>query len=329
MRIKLLDLLSKSKDYVSGEQLSLILGVSRTAIWKHINSLKKDGYVIETQPRLGYRLIRRPDSLVKTEILSDLSTEKWGKEFLYTFDEVDSTNELAKSYALAGKPEGTVVVAEKQLKGKGRLGRTWVSPKGQGIWVSVVIRPNILPHKAPQITFALAVGMVRAIFKASGIKAQIKWPNDILINGRKVAGILTELSAEIERVNYIVFGIGLNVNQNFNNFPEELRNKAISLKIASGQLLPRVEVLKAMLEELEKVYNEYLKFGFDYILEEWKLKSNTLGKEVQILMSDSTLEGTAIDVDKDGFLIIRDKKNILHRIIAGDVSLRDSQGNYA
>jgi BirA family biotin operon repressor/biotin-[acetyl-CoA-carboxylase] ligase len=329
MKIKLLDILSNSKDFVSGEQLSLLLGVSRTAIWKHINSLKKDGYVIETQPRLGYRLIQRPDSLIKTEILSDLSTVKWGKEYLYTFDEVDSTNELAKSYALAGKPEGTVVIAEKQLQGKGRLGRTWVSPKGLGIWVSVVIRPDILPMKSPQITFVLAVGMVRAILKDLGLKAQIKWPNDILINGKKVAGILMELSAEIERVNYIVFGIGLNVNQKTEDFPEEIRNNAISLRIALGQKVARVKVLKAMLEELERSYSEYLQQGFDYILEEWKANSNTLGKEVQILMDGTKLEGRAIDVDQEGFLIVQDKNNNLHRIIAGDVSLRDSQGNYS
>ena len=247
---------------------------------------------------MGYRLIARPDNLIKTEILSNLATVKWGKEYLYTFDEVDSTNEIAKSYALSGKPEGTVIVAEEQLRGKGRLGRTWVSPKGKGIWLSVIIRPDITPNKSPEITFVLAVGMVRAIYKALGLKAQIKWPNDILINGKKVAGILTELSAEIERVNYIVFGIGLNVNQMSIDFPEEFRNKAISLQMALGRNVSRVKVLKAMLEELEKVYNEYLQLGFDYILGEWKANTNTLGKEVQILMGNSKLEGKAIDIDQ-------------------------------
>ncbi|NLT94224.1 MAG: biotin--[acetyl-CoA-carboxylase] ligase [Clostridia bacterium] len=329
MKIKLLDILNSTEGFVSGERLSNLLGVSRTAVWKQINSLKKDGYVIETQPRLGYRLLHRPDLLVKTEILSNLATEKWGKDYLYTFAEVDSTNELAKSYAAKGKPEGTVIIAEKQLQGKGRLGRTWLSPEGQGIWVSIIIRPNIMPYKAPQITFVLAVGMVRTLYKALGIKAQIKWPNDLLIKGKKVAGILTELSAEMERVNYIVFGIGLNVNQKIKDFPEELRNKAISLRIASGHYVSRVQVLKVMLEELERTYNEYLQRGFDYILEEWKNHCDTLGKEVQVFMDGTKLEGKAIDVDREGFLIIQDKENNIHRVIAGDVSLRDSSGNYA
>jgi len=329
MKSKILKILGENGDFISGERLSSLCGVSRTAIWKQINNLKEEGYEIETQPRLGYRLLKRPDALVKTEIVDNLATISWGKEYLYTFDEIDSTNEMAKKYAASGKPEGTVVVAEKQLQGKGRLRRTWDSPKGQGIWVSVIIRPNILPTSAPQITFVLAVGMVRAMDKALGLKAEIKWPNDILINGKKVAGILTELSAEIERIDYIVFGIGLNVNQKKEDFPEEFRNKAMSLSMALGQNVSRVKLLQAMLEELERTYHEYLEKGFAYILKEWKANSCTLGKEVQIIMEGDKLEGKAVDLDQDGFLIIQDKNNQLHRIIAGDVSLRDAEGNYA
>jgi len=328
MKSKILEILSENSDFISGERLSSICGVSRTAIWKQINNLKEEGYQIETQPRLGYRLLKRPDTLLKTEIINNLKTVTWGKEDLYTFDELDSTNELAKKHAASGKPEGTVVVAEKQLQGKGRLGRVWDSPKGQGIWMSVIIRPPILPIYAPQITFVLAVGMARAIHKALGLKAEIKWPNDILINRKKVAGILTELSAEIEKVEYIVFGIGVNANQKIEEFPEEFRNKAVSLSMSLGRDVSRVEVLRAMLEELEKTYNEYLERGFDYILKEWKANSITLGKDVQIIMDQEKLEGKAIDLDSSGCLIIKDKNNNLHRIIAGDVSLRDAEGNY-
>lgn len=328
LKSKILDILSAKKDFTSGEQLSQICWVSRTAIWKNINSLKKEGYEIETQSRLGYRLVKRPDALLKTEILNNLATIKWGREYLYVLDEIDSTNELAKKYANSGKPEGTVVVAEKQLKGKGRLGRTWVSPEGQGIWFSVILRPLMLPVYAPQITFVLAVGMVRALEKALGIKATIKWPNDILINKRKVAGILTELSAEIERINYVVFGIGVNVKQKEEDFPEKFRVKSISLDMALGRTVSRVQVLQAMLEELEKTYNEYLELGFDYILKEWKVNSITLGANVRVLMGEEMLEGKAIDLDEDGSIIIQDKNGEQHRVIAGDVSLRNSEGNY-
>ena len=329
LKIKILKVLSNSKGFISGERLSKLCGVSRTAIWKHINSLKEEGYAIETQLRWGYRLISRPDALLKTEILNNLQTEKWGKEFLFTYDEVDSTNSLAKTYAAAGKPEGTVVIAEKQLQGKGRLGRAWDSPKGKGIWASVLLRPEIPPTSAPQISFVLAVGMVRALEKALGVKTGIKWPNDILINKQKVAGILTELSAEIERVNYIVCGIGVNVNQSKEEFPEEFRDNAISLNIALGRLVSRVQVFQAMLEEIEKTYNQYLEYGFSFIIEEWKINSVTLGEDVLVIMPQEKLEGKAVDVDRDGFLIVRDNNNALHRIIVGDVSLRSSQGKYA
>ncbi|MGI6227062.1 MAG: biotin--[acetyl-CoA-carboxylase] ligase, partial [Peptococcales bacterium] len=257
------------------------------------------------------------------------ATKEWGKQFLIVRDEVSSTNDLAKDYANSGKPEGTVIVAEKQLQGKGRLGRTWDSPKKQGIWVSVILRPPILPIYASQITFVLAVGMVRALEKAIGIKARIKWPNDILVNKRKVAGILTELSAEIERINYIVFGIGVNVNQKEKDFPEEFRKRSISLTMALGHTVSRVQVLQAMLEELERAYQEYLELGFDYILREWKANSITIGADVQVIMGEERLEGKAIDLDGDGSLIIRDMNGNRHRVIAGDVSLRGSEGDYA
>ncbi|MDK2823497.1 MAG: BirA family transcriptional regulator [Clostridia bacterium] len=328
MKQKILKILSDSKDYVSGEKLSELCGISRTAIWKHINNLKDEGYEIHSQPRIGYRLIKRPDALLKTEILAGLHTSKWGKEFLYTFEEVDSTNNLAKKFAAEGQPEGTVVVAEQQLQGKGRLGRTWISPKGKGIWVSVILRPNILPTKSPQITFVLAVGMIKALRKILPIKAKIKWPNDILINKQKVAGILTELSAEIERVNYIVFGIGVNVNQDKEEFPIEFRDKATSLKSVLGYEVSRVKVLQAMLEEIEISYNQYLEQGFQIVLDEWKDNSLTLGQQVEVIMDNQKLEGQAVDVDQDGCLIVKDKNNCLHKIIAGDVSLRGHGGKY-
>jgi len=329
LKQEILKILSNSEEYISGEKLSNLCGVSRTAIWKHINNLKGEGYEIDTKPRIGYRLLRRPDALLKAEILANLNTLKWGKEHLYTFEEVDSTNLAAKKLANEGKPEGTVVVAESQLAGKGRLDRAWVSPKGKGIWVSIILRPNILPANAAQITFVIAVGMVKALKKALGLNVQIKWPNDILIDRRKVAGILTEISAEIERVNYIIVGIGVNVNQGENEFPLDFREKAYSLKLALGHKVSRINVLQTMLEEIERSYDFYLKNDFSVIIEEWKSNALTLGQEVKAITGNEIIEGLAVDLDSDGCLIIKDRNNNSHKIIAGDVSVRNQSGSYA
>ncbi|MFZ7103097.1 MAG: biotin--[acetyl-CoA-carboxylase] ligase [Peptococcaceae bacterium] len=327
MKAKILEILNNSQDYISGERLSELCGVSRTAIWKQINNLKKEGYKIDTQPRTGYLLKSRPDKFIKAEILAELATLNWG-ENIYTFAEVDSTNNVAKKLAAEGRPEGTIVVAERQLQGKGRLGRTWVSPTGKGIWVSLILRPDILPTASPQITFVLAVAMVKALKKSLNITPKIKWPNDILIDGKKVAGILTELSAEIERVNYIIVGIGVNANQNPADFPAEFREKATSLKSVLGREIPRVKVLQGMLEEIESTYQEYLRGDFSTVIKEWKANSLTIGQEVEVIMGAEKIAGNAVDVDHDGCLIVRDAGGELHRIIAGDVSLRNKDGRY-
>lgn len=327
MKMKILQILTNSQDYISGEKLSELCGISRTAIWKHINQLKKEGYIIDTQPRIGYLLKARPDRLLKAEILEQLATVTWG-ENIYAFDEVDSTNNVAKSYAAQGMPEGTIVVAESQIKGKGRLGRPWGSPKGQGIWVSIILRPNIPPTAAPQLTFVMAVAMIKALKKALNISAQIKWPNDIIFEGKKVAGILTELSAEIERVNYVIVGIGVNANQKPADFPQEYREKATSLKSILGTDVSRVKVLQAMLEEIESTYQEYLNNSYGKIMEEWKRNSITLGKQVEVTTEKGKLGGYAVDIDSDGCLIVRDEQGDFHKIIAGDVSLRSKGGKY-
>ncbi len=330
MKEKIIETLSATEGYISGEELSEIFGVSRTAIWKHINALKEEGYEIESQTRKGYKLLKRPDALLKAEILFQLKTQRWGKEYLYTYDEVDSTNVIAKKLANEGKPEGTAVVAEFQRAGKGRLGRKWVSPKGSGIWLSLILRPPMLPTNAPQLSFVIAVGMVRALKNTTGLDIKTKWPNDILIDRKKVAGILTEISAEMERINYIVVGIGVNVNQRVEDFPIEFRDKSISLRLANqGQSLSRVKILQGILEEMERVYNNYLEEGFEPILEEWKNNSITIGEEVQVIMGEERFNGVAIDIDKDGSLLVKKDNGEVERIIAGDVSLRKKGGQYA
>lgn len=331
MKEKIIETLSKTDGYISGEELSELFGVSRTAIWKHINILKGEGYEIESQTRKGYKLLKRPDALIKSEILSQLNTKNWGKEHLYTYEETDSTNLIAKKLAREGKPEGTVVVAEHQRAGKGRLGRQWISPKGSGIWLSFILRPPMLPTFAPQISFVIAVGMIRALKNTTGLDVKTKWPNDILIDRRKAVGILTELSAEMERINYIVVGVGVNVNQKAEDFPPEFKDKSTSLKLANtgGQKFSRVKILQGILEEMEKIYNDYLDKGFASILEEWKNNSITIGEEVEVIMGEERLSGLAIDVDKDGSLLVKKDNGDVERIIAGDVSLRKKGGQYA
>lgn len=328
MKQKILELLSASEIFISGEKLAELCGISRTAVWKHINSLKEEGYNIETQPRTGYKLISRPDALVKTEILDGLQTKVFGKEFLYTFFEIDSTNLKAKQLANEGKPEGTVVVAESQTKGKGRLGRKWVSPSGKGVWVSFILRPPILPVKATQLTFVIAVAMVHSLKNIGISDVQIKWPNDILIHRRKVAGILTELSAEIDCVNYVIVGIGINVNQDTFEFPEEFKDKATSLKEACGHKVSRIKVLQSVLKEVEHFYYLYLENGFGEIINLWRENSVTLGKEVEVISGTEKITGLAIDIDEEGCLLVKDREGKVNKIVAGDVSLRGKKGNY-
>lgn len=328
MKQKIFKMLLEEKEYISGEEISERLGVSRTAIWKHINSLKEDGYEIEAVPRKGYILKYRPDKLIGTEIVTELNLKKWDKNNVYTYDQVDSTNTIAKKLANEGKEEGTFVIAEEQLKGKGRMGREWVSPHGKGIWVSFILRPEILPVHASEITFVIAVGIMEGIKKYTGHDVKIKWPNDILINGKKIVGILTEISAEMERINYIVAGVGINANQNVDDFPEEIKIKATSLKIATGKNINRNELLRKIIEEMENIYFLYKKKGFERILEIWEQNNITLGRRVKAITFDGEIVGYAEKIDKEGYLIIRDDSGKENKILAGDVSLRNEDGSY-
>ena len=328
LKQKIFKMLLEEKEYISGEEISERLGVSRTAIWKHINSLKEDGYEIEAVPRKGYILKYRPDKLIGTEIVTELNLKKWDKNNVYTYDQVDSTNTIAKKLANEGKEEGTFVIAEEQLKGKGRMGREWVSPHGKGIWVSFILRPEILPVHASEITFVIAVGIMEGIKKYTGHDVKIKWPNDILINGKKIVGILTEISAEMERINYIVAGVGINDNQNVDDFPDEIKFKATSLKIATVKNINRNELLRKIIEEMENIYFLYKKKGFERILEIWEQNNITLGRRVKAITFDGEIVGYAEKIDKEGYLIIRDDSGKENKILAGDVSLRNEDGSY-
>lgn len=328
MKNKIFKILIDEENYISGEEISERLGISRSGVWKHINSLKEDGYNIEGIPRKGYILKNRVDKLLRTEIVTELNFKHWNKENIYTYDVVDSTNIVAKKNAREGKEEGTFVIAEEQTKGKGRMGRDWSSIHGKGIWFSFILRPEIIPTRASEITFVVAVGIMEGIKKHINKDVKIKWPNDILLEGKKIVGILTEISAEMERINYIVAGVGINVNQDLLDFPEDIRHKATSIKINTGKNVNRNELLRKIIEEMEKIYFVYKEEGFEKILKLWEENNITLGKRVKAITFDSEIIGFAEKIDKEGYLIIIDDEGKENKIVAGDVSLRNEDGSY-
>ncbi len=230
---KILNLLRSScSGFISGEELARKCGISRTMVWKHVKSLEREGFAIEAVPSQGYKITGTPDVLRQADLKPGLKTRVIGKE-IHLLPEVASTNTLAMELAANGTPEGTVVIAETQTLGKGRLGRTWISPKGN-LYLSVVLRPNIPMHKAPLITLMGAVAVASAIRKTCELEAGIKWPNDILISGRKVSGLLTEMSAEQDRIRYIVLGIGVDVNMELIALPPDVRSLATTLAKEAG-----------------------------------------------------------------------------------------------
>jgi BirA family biotin operon repressor/biotin-[acetyl-CoA-carboxylase] ligase len=319
VKSEILALLKKNQTgFISGEEISDSLQVSRTAIWKHIKALREDGYGIESHPRVGYRLVSVPDRLYPDEITSHLRTRIIGKSVVY-FPETVSTNDAAKELAAAGMPEGTVVVAEEQTGGRGRLGRAWHSPTGGGIWLSVILRPDINPMDAPKITLLTAVALARTLAAYPEIIPGIKWPNDVLVEGKKIVGILTEMNAEMDRVNYIVLGIGVNINTVSQEFPDELRNIATSLLITIGRRQNRLDFLANMLQNLEELYLMFTQGRFPDIIKEWKKFSVTLGQRVRIAgPHGDLLEGVAQNLDADGALILKTAAGE-QRVLAGEV----------
>lgn len=314
--------------YISGEELSKRLQLSRTAVWKHIHRLREEGYQIEAQPNLGYCLQFVPDQLTAAELKNGLSTNCFGQVVHY-FATVDSTNNVAKELAGNGAEEGTIVVAEEQQAGKGRRGRSWYSPAGTGISLSIILRPRLEPQDAPKFTLVAAVATARAITAATGVNAQIKWPNDLLINGRKCVGILTEMNAEIGCINYLVIGIGINVNLDASQLPPELQGQVTSLMSAAGRRISRVSLVQHLLSELEILYQQLQNGGFPAILDEWRSLTGMLGRQVRVTTLNEVIEGTVMDVNADGALILCRADGSLQTIMAGDVSVRGINGTYA
>jgi len=300
--------------------LSHRLAISRAAIWKHIHSLKQAGYLIESSPKKGYLFRQAPEFLLPEEIRYSLKTKVFGAKEIFYFKEIDSTNEKAKSLAVEGKPEGTLVVAESQTKGRGRRGRKWFSPPGGGIYLSMLLRPKVAPHQAYKITLMTAVAVAEAVLAMlPSLNVKIKWPNDILVDGKKMAGILTEISTDMDVVDFIVVGLGLNVN--IDSFPEELEGQATSVSMCTKGSFPRSALIRAYLQYFEKYYGIFGKGGFNVIMHRWRELSDIIGQDVMVDIMGEKHVGEATDVDDEGVLILKDSRGVVQRIFSGDVML--------
>ena len=332
MRKRILELLRNNRQApLSGEEISRQLEVSRTAIWKHIQALKDEGYEIESVPKKGYLLKEFPYRLYPAEINARLKTKWLGHSICYE-ERVDSSNNVAKIIANQGCENGLLVVCEEQTGGKGRLQRGWISPHHHGIWFSVVLKPPFLPQEAPKFTLLAAVAVVKAVNKIKGVDAAIKWPNDILLKGRKRVGILTEMNAEFGHINYVVIGTGVNTNGEPSDYPEDVRDIAISVGDAAEEPFTRVEILCDILKNMEDLYELAVAQGFEAVLEEWKKYSCTLCQAVTVIAPDKTYYGKAIDIDSEGLLIVEKDEGGIEKVVAGDVSIRPANaknGAYA
>ena len=306
---------------VSGAELSQTLGISRAAIWARIEELRKLGYDIEASPHLGYRLVNDPDVLHADDLVARLGKTRVIGRDIRVFQETTSTNDLVEKLARDGVPEGVVVFAESQTQGRGRLGRKWISPAGKGLWFSVLLRPDLRPQEATQLTVAAATALWRAIQAETGLSAEIKWPNDILFRGKKAAGILTEMSAELDRVKYLILGVGVDVNLAASEFPPDVRKIATSLRAELGRPILRAELATAILRELDRDYARVCSGRFADLADEWEDRCTTIGQQVTITVGERKIRGRAESLDEDGALLVRTEHGHLERIIGGDVTL--------
>jgi BirA family biotin operon repressor/biotin-[acetyl-CoA-carboxylase] ligase len=318
---KILSALRANPGGVSGAELAEQLKISRAAIWARIEELRQAGFDISASPHFGYRIVGEPEALLADDLLARRGKTKIIGRDIRVFQETTSTNDIVEKLARDGVKEGVVVFAESQTKGRGRLGRKWISPAHKGLWFSILLRPSLRPQEATQLTVASATALRRAIQNETGLKPEIKWPNDILIGGKKVAGILTELSAEVDRVKHIILGIGVDVNLDANEFPADLRKMATSLKIETGETVSRAELATAILRELDFDYARICSGKFPAVADEWEENCATIGRNVTVQIGDRKIRGRAESLDDDGALLVRTEHGHLERIIGGDVTL--------
>jgi len=324
--VDIVELLRREPVGVSGAKIGRELRLTRAAVWKHVRRLRSEGYEIVGKPSRGYRLLSAPDRLTATEIRPHLTGEILGRE-LHWAETVDSTNTWARRLARAGAGEGTVVLAEGQTAGRGRLGRGWFSPPGVNVYMSVVLRPSVPPARAPQLTL-VAGSAVAATIAATvgGLRPALKWPNDVLLSGRKVAGLLTEMDSEADRVAFVVLGIGVNLNASADDLRRGVGATATSILAATGCSVARAAFVGRLLGELEGRYRRYLADGFEALREEWESYSCVTGREITVAGPDGERRGRAVGVDAEGALMLREPGGGVVRVLAGDVSV---VGGYA
>lgn len=304
--------------YVSGERMSRELNVSRTAIWKGIRKLEAAGFEIEASTKLGYRLLFAPDKLEAEPLRDRIGARRFGHS-VTLHESLASTQNAARELAEAGAREGALVIADHQTSGRGRMGRGWVSPPGKGIWMSMIMRPPVPIHCAPQLTLLTAVALCRSLRQLTGLDIGIKWPNDLLIDGRKISGILLESAAEDERLKYIVAGIGISVNLNERDYPEDVLAKATSLRIASGSVYNRAEIIASFMEEWEQLYDLFLQEGFGHIATLWESLSVTIGKTVKLTTPQGELTGVPVGLDASGAILVRRTDGVVTPIFSAEM----------
>lgn len=324
MKSSILAALSQASGYVSGQELCEQLQVSRTAVWKVINQLRDEGYVIESVPRRGYRILTRPDKITAEEVISRLETKWAGKTVCY-YRTIDSTNNEARRLAENKAPEGTLVVAEEQNSGKGRRGRSWMTTAGSAIAMSLILRPDIAPANASMLTLVMGLAVAQACRSFCGVEAKIKWPNDIAADGRKICGILTEMSSEIDYINYLVIGAGINTN--VRDFPSELSDRAVSLHELMGEKPERAGLIAECMKQFEKYYECFLKTqDMGALLEEYNSFLAEIGGAVRVLEPGNEYSGISEGINERGELLVRREDGTVTEVYAGEVSVRGIYG---
>jgi BirA family biotin operon repressor/biotin-[acetyl-CoA-carboxylase] ligase len=310
----------KPGEYVSGEHISQRMNVSRTAVWKWMKRLEAAGYRFEASRKLGYRLTAKPSKLAAVDIITRLETKRLGHN-IKLFGQVDSTQNIAQRLAEEGASEGTLVIAEQQLQGRGRMGRAWISPAGKGVWMSLVLRPQIPLPFTPQLTLLAAVSLCRSLRRLTGLDIGIKWPNDLLIGGKKISGILLESSAEEERLRYVIAGIGISVNLDASDYSEETLERAVSLKMALGKEVDRAEVIAGFLKDFEDLYLLYHEEGFAPVKTLWEALSVSLGQQATLTTPQSVLSGIPIGLADSGALLLKQDNGVTVSVFSADMGL--------
>lgn len=318
-RDQILSLFRRNRgNFVSGREISQTLNVSRAAVWKQVELLRELGFEIEAQRSRGYRLLGGPELLLAGDIQAGLQSERIGCT-IECLEELDSTNARARQVAEEGGAEGTVIVADRQSAGRGRLGRRWESPSGVNLYCSILLRPQIPVQQAPQLTFLSAVAVAETLNELYRLPARVKWPNDVLVGGAKIAGLLNEMNAETEQIHFVILGIGVNLNMTAEQFPVEILYPATSVLLETGNRIDRAEFIRRLLNRLDSYYSEFLAAGFTPIRRRWESRCDLLNARVQVDRSPGFLQGTVVGLDSDGALRLQLEDGRVERVLAGDV----------